>query len=315
MNPSGASTEPSPGPAADATVARYRIHGVPLVVRADDRSVIARVEDTYGWFADDRSERGGEDAPGPAPVEVAYRSDGNGGATIVDAEGREVALTAVDEPLVGLFDAIVAGLIRGLSTAGILAIHAGVVAVDGRAILIAGRSGRGKTTLVLGLLRCGLELLSDELALVAADDRTILAYPRGVHVRPAALELFPELGFLVDVPGHPLGGGSEWSVGPAAIERGFGAEVAPSAPIGAVVLLDGDPIPDGVPELIGVPAAVAAMELLRGTPAAAWDFDGVLARLPRIVAEVPCARLRSARLEPTVDAILGWATQPAGATR
>ncbi len=315
MNPSGARTEPSPRLARDATVARYRIHGVRLVVRADDRAVLARVHDTYGWFADDRPEPAGDDAPGPGAVEVAYRSHSDGGATIVDAEGRAVDLTALDEPLVALFDAIVAGLIRGLSAAGILAVHAGVVAVDGRAILVAGRSGRGKTTLVLGLLRRGVELLSDELALVAADDRTILAYPRGVHVRPAALDLFPELHYLAYIPGHPLGGGSEWSVGPAALERGFGAGVAPNTPIGAVVLLDGEPIPDGQPELIAVPGAVATMELLRGTPAAAWDFDGVLARLPRLVADVPCARLRSARLEPTVDAILAWATDPRGAAR
>ena len=315
MNPSGAPTEPSLRLADNATVARYRIHGVPLVVHADDRAVLARVNDTYGWFADDHPAPDPGDAPGRAPVTVAYRTDRAGGATIVDSHGREIVLTERDEPLVSLFDAIVAGLIGGLSAVGILTVHAGVVAHDGRAILIAGRSGRGKTTLVLGLLRRGLDLLSDELALVAADDRTILAYPRGVHVRPAALDLFPELRYLGGLPAHPLGGGSEWSIGPAALERSFGAAVAPSAPIGAVILLDGDPIPDGAPELLAVPGAVATMELLRGTPAAAWDFDGVLARLPRVVADVPCVRLRSARLEPTIDAILAWVAQPSRAAR
>ena len=72
--------------------------------------------------------------------------------------------------------------------------------IDGRAILVAGRSGRGKTTLVLGLLRRGLDLLSDELALVAPDDSTMLAYPRGLHIRPSALDLFPELDHLADPP-------------------------------------------------------------------------------------------------------------------
>lgn|GEM_PF-1428783 len=296
-----------------ASVARYRIQGVTLIVRADDPSVLARVHETYGWFADDPAVVADPDEMSNDPaIEVAYRAAPDGGATIVDANGRTAVLAADDEPLVALFDAIVSGLIGGLSAAGILAIHAGVVAVNGRAILIAGRSGRGKTTLVLGLLRRGLELLSDELALVAADDRTVLAYPRGVHLRRSALALFSELDYLAEQPSHALGGGSEWSVGPLALQSAFGASVAPSARIGAVILLDGEPAPDGEPELAGVPGAVAAIELLRGTPAAASDFDGVLARLPRIVADVPCARIRSARLEPTLDTILAWAIGPAG---
>ncbi len=281
-------------------IATYEVHGVELVVRANDRGILSRVDETYRWFATDR--RTDHDR-GPV-VEVALVRDSQGGTTIVDADGRTSRWRDDDQPLVALFDAIVSGLIAALAGTGVLTIHAGVVALDGRAVLIAGRSGRGKTTLVLGLLRRGLDLLSDELALIAPDDRTVLAYPRGLHVRRDAVEMFPELGFLADIAPHELGGGSQWSIGPAILEGAFGTKVAPSARLSAVILLDGDPAGDTVPDPSPVPGAIATMELLRGTPAAAWDFDGVLARLPRAVSEVPCVRLNSGRLDDTVEAVL-----------
>jgi hypothetical protein len=297
---------------ADRTtgMATYEVHGVDLIVRANDPAVMARVEDTYGWFASDGPRNGDP----RRTVEVALVRDTQGGTTIVDADGRTSRWRDEDEPLVGLFDAIVGGLIAALAQTGVLAIHSGVVSVDGRAVVVAGRSGRGKTTLVLGLLRRGLDLLSDELALIAQDDRTVLPYPRGLHLRRQALDLFPELGFLADIPPFALGGGSEWAVGPTALEGAFGTRIAPSARLSAVVLLEGEPDGDAAPDPSPVPGAVATMELLRGTPAAAWDFDGALGRLPRVVADVPCIRLRSARLDETVDAVLAILAGP-GAVR
>ena len=289
-------------------VARFEIQGIELIVRSNDGLILSRVRDTYGWFAADGRRVTGH---GPlATVEVACLREADGGAIIIDAEGRVTTWAEKDQPLVAVFDAIVAGIIGALSRTGILAIHAGVVVLNGRAVLIAGPSGRGKTTLVLGMLRRGLDLLSDELALVAGDDRTILAYPRGLHVRPAALALFPELAFLAETEPYDLGGGSEWSVGPAALGRAFGTRVRDVIPLGAVILLDGDPVADAKPDLDLVRPAIAAMELLRGTPEASWAFDEVLARLPRIIGEVPCARIRSARLEDTIDAVLDFAARP-----
>jgi hypothetical protein len=285
--------------------ARYDIQGVSLVVRSNDPEAMGHVHDTYGWFAVDPETA--TEPPIGARLTVALLREPDGTATVIDGAGRSTRWEARNEPVVALFDAIVSGLISALSSEGLLAIHSGVVAQRGRAILVAGRSGRGKTTLVLGLLRRGLDLLSDELTLIGPDQRTVLAYPRGLHVRPESLGLFPELGFLRQIEPHELGGGSEWSVAPAALQRAFGTRVAETARVGVVVLLDGDPVPDASPRLEPVAGAIAAMELLRGTPAAAWDFDGVLTRMPLLLSEVPCARLRSARLEDTVDAVLAFA--------
>jgi hypothetical protein len=55
-----------------------------------------------------------------------------------------------------------------------------------------------------------------------------------------------------------------------------------------------------------MPAALATMELLRGTWAASVDFAGGLARVGRLLDGVACARLRSGALEPTVDVIAQW---------
>ena len=313
MNPAGGQAGGSVSTDGASSVARYAIHGVQLLVRSNDAAVLGHVHDTYGWFADADRRQSGHGSL--ATVEVAYLRADDGSVSVVDAEGQTAHWGERDEPLVALFDAIVTGVIAALSRQGILAIHAGVVAHRGQAILIAGRSGRGKTTLVLGLLRRGLDLLSDELALVAQDDRTILAYPRGLHIRPAALDLFPELDFLAEVPPHELGGGSEWAVGPAALRRAFDTRVTDQAPLAAVILLDGDPLADAEPDLAPVRPAIATMELVRGTPAAAWQFDAVLTRLSQVVGDVPCARLRSARLDDTLDAVLAFAGQTAGAVR
>ena len=309
MTPSGVSA-PGVRRAHDVSVARYDVHGVQLAVRSNDPAVLAHVDDTYGWFATDSA----PDDVAP-DVDVMLIADPDGGALVVDGQGRRAQLAAADDPLVVLFDAIVGGLIEALTGRGVLVIHAGVVARNGRAIVIAGRSGRGKTTLVLGLVRRGFAFLTDELALILPDDRTVAAYPRGLHVRPAAVVLFPELGFLAGSPAHDLGGGAEWAVRPTALQRAFGATVLETAPVGAIVLLDDEPDPDAPPRLSPASGAIATMELLRGTAAAAWDFDGVLARLPRIVGDVPCVRLRSGRLEDTVDAVLGWADAAWGADR
>ncbi|MBS1849145.1 MAG: hypothetical protein JST73_12790 [Actinobacteria bacterium] len=61
-------------------------------------------------------------------------------------------------------------------------IHAGVVGVDGRAVVLPGRSMAGKTTLVAALLRAGADYLSDEYAVIDPDG-LVHAYPRRLSIR------------------------------------------------------------------------------------------------------------------------------------
>ena len=186
---------------------------------------------------------------------------------------------------------------------GILAVHAGAVAGPSGATLIAGRSGQGKTTLVLGLVRHGFGLLSDELALLDPDAGLVHAYRRSAHVRPATLGLLPELQPLAGRATHRLGGGVEWTVEPEEVAGLLGGRLSDSAPLAAAIILDGAPDPTRAPRLTEIAPAVASLELLRTTWAASVDFSGTLSTLGTMLAEVPCFRLAVGDFEATVATV------------
>jgi serine kinase of HPr protein (carbohydrate metabolism regulator) len=56
-------------------------------------------------------------------------------------------------------------------------VHASCVAIGGRAVLIAGASGRGKSDLALRLIDRGASLVSDDYTALAADGLRLLASP------------------------------------------------------------------------------------------------------------------------------------------
>ena len=56
-------------------------------------------------------------------------------------------------------------------------VHASTVALDGRAVLISGRSGSGKSDLALRLLDRGFALVSDDQTIVRRDGDRLLASP------------------------------------------------------------------------------------------------------------------------------------------
>ena len=56
-------------------------------------------------------------------------------------------------------------------------LHASSVALDGRAVLIAGRSGAGKSDLTLRLLDRGFSLVSDDQTIVRRDGERLFAAP------------------------------------------------------------------------------------------------------------------------------------------
>ena len=109
-------------------------------------------------------------------------------------------------------------LLRCLADAGIVTVHAGAVTDGSGALVLAGPSGRGKSTLTLALVSDGMKLLSDEFALIDRDAETILPYRRSVHIRPGTPERVPMLNGLLGHGPRTYGGGIRWAVPQARLE-------------------------------------------------------------------------------------------------
>jgi hypothetical protein len=99
-----------------------------------------------------------------------YRPDD---ACIHDAPGREYALTMLESQIQGHI---------ALNATEFVFVHAGVVAADGRAIVIPGYSFSGKTTLVRALVGAGAVYYSDEFAALDETGR-VLPYSKRLTVR------------------------------------------------------------------------------------------------------------------------------------
>src|SRR5262245_25026838 len=85
-----------------------------------------------------------------------------------------------------VMDAVVRGLVKDLTEA--VALHSGAVAHNGKAALIAGPTGAGKSSLVAWLIGNGFDYLSDEIALLFAGETTILGLPRALVLKPGAAD-------------------------------------------------------------------------------------------------------------------------------
>ena len=74
-----------------------------------------------------------------------------------------------------------------------LMIHSAIVEKGGRAIILAGPPGSGKSTLCAALLGKGWRLLSDEFTLLRPDDGGLVPIPRPVALKGTSIGLIREL--------------------------------------------------------------------------------------------------------------------------
>ena len=299
----------SPAPQASLPSVRikrtFSMLGVAISIESTIDAAIELVDDTYGAFAAPAD-------PDAFVIEVLTDPEHDsfgvtGPAGVLETTG------SLDAALIAVLNCVAATVVRGLYDQGLLAVHAGAVVHRGRALVVAGPSGYGKTTVTLGLVRAGLGLLSDELAVLDPRSRRVLPYRRSAHVRPMTRVLVPELEPVCNRPRRDLGDGNEWVISPIALESVFPGCLAADSPLGAVLVLDGPPEASAAAEIESVPAAVAVMELLRGTPAAAIDFGESLGRIATALDGVRCGRLRGGTLDCTVDAVVSWLEEKHGA--
>ena len=93
-------------------------------------------------------------------------------------DGRRTVALAPAGPLrrVQVYNLLYSSLVRGLDNAFL--IHAAALAARGRAWLVAGPSGSGKSSIALALARRGFGVLSDDIAPLSIRDRCVHPFPR-----------------------------------------------------------------------------------------------------------------------------------------
>ena len=71
----------------------------------------------------------------------------------------------------------------------LLVIHAAAIEKAGRAVIMPGKPGAGKSTLTAGLVHRGWRLLSDELTLVSLDDGNVTGLARPISLKNESIDL------------------------------------------------------------------------------------------------------------------------------
>jgi hypothetical protein len=118
------------------------------------------------------------------------------------------------------------------SLSRLTAIHAAVVAGPNGAVLLAGPSGVGKSTLATRLVRAGFEYLGDEVAAIANGQAVVWSYPKPVSLRR-------DVGVTLIGPAGWAPASTSRLVGPATI----GATNSQAAPLLATLVLERGPGP------------------------------------------------------------------------
>lgn len=176
--------------------------------------------------------------------------------------------------------------------------HAGVVARDGRAVLLPAVAESGKSTLTAGLVRGGLDYLSDEAAALTTDG-DVDPYPKAIALDPGSWPVLPDL--QPDLPPElePYAT-RQWHVDPNGIRPGaVGGRSRPT-------LVVAPTYESGAPLTVEPVSAAEGVRLLaqESFNLRTWGRRG-LDLLARVASSCRCYRLRHGDLDAAVDAVLG----------
>lgn len=273
----------------------YEVLGVRVGVTSEDRDAIPLIDRSF-----DALRR----PLGPAPtMSVALRRAAGEGWVVVDPEGAVIPVPAGGAGALALLHQLVVAVMAGLQQRGLLAVHAAAVARGGRAVVLSGPGGTGKTTLALALAARGFEILSDELAVLDPAGRLVFPYRRNVHVRPGTPELVDGMEHLASRPREQLGGGIAWAIPHS--ELGSTLDEAPRA-LAGVVMLRPHELGRVEPDIQPLRGSLAAIALMRATWAASRDYAGSLDGLARVVAGAPCIALTPGSPMASALAVDAW---------
>jgi hypothetical protein len=164
-------------PPADSAGLRFTSFRVTGELRCDDASLLQQAQQALppGWSP----------VTPDAPVDLVF-------SVSSDADGPRRRFTLAVNGVAVASSLRVATVLDELESAartevarrapGMVFVHAGVVGVNGRAIVLPGLSAAGKTTLVQALLQQGAQYGSDDYAVIDEMGR-VHAYPRRLSIR------------------------------------------------------------------------------------------------------------------------------------
>jgi len=102
----------------------------------------------------------------------------------------------------------------------VVAVHAAVVVIDGRAVVVPGPSGAGKSMLCVAAAAAGAQVLTDEYALIDPSNGLVTGWRRAVRMRrptggleriDLVVDHAPVEVAMVALLTHHADGGTEWS--------------------------------------------------------------------------------------------------------
>jgi hypothetical protein len=159
----------------------------------------------------------------------------------------------------------------------LLWLHAGVVARSGRAVLLCGASGQGKSTVAGRLVESGWTYYSDEIAPVDATTCRVLAFPLPPYRRVHTGEWISDAHEVQALPKVPI-----------AVDRVSG--VAEAAAIASIYFLDHVAAPADT-DLAEVRGSAAVIELLRNSLNVGHSRQAEIDGLCALVGKVEALRL------------------------
>jgi len=193
--------------------ATLRVLGLPLRVESDSPRVIAAAREAFGG-----AEEAEPDERPAARIRINVRPGGAGDAGPVShgSPRRQLLILsspgcrgfadnllgeAVAEVGEGLLDDVEhfrRGVLEALALFMLARrdrdpLHAAAVVRNGAALLLAGRSGVGKSTLVYAAARAGLQVLSEDAVYLQLVPFRVWGMQRYLHLTPGSVRFFPEL--------------------------------------------------------------------------------------------------------------------------
>jgi hypothetical protein len=318
-DPASPAGEPLP-----ETTARYDVHGVGIEIVDRTGACATAIDRRLAAFASPSRRDHGlcfEYVWGPASARHSARRPAASGRPVYDTDLGEVLYHADDDVLwatthdgarvrcdcregavsialgsrartnadwLGSRPFLTLPLVELMKRRGLFCVHAAGLVANERAVVIAGSSGCGKTTLTIALVRAGFGLLSDDMLFVRQQEAGVelLSFPDELDVTPATARLFPELRELGDRPVEP-----GWSKHRIRAEEVFDIEPADRALPGLLLVPGRDPGRSSALRPLDPDQALVelAPNVLLTDPAAARRHIDALAELVRAS---KCYRLR-----------------------